>query len=248
MPNHPDPNYFGEHIYYKLFNKSFQKSSHLYILRIDKLESEVKKNRDTIITDLGAKQLSIVHQIHSDIVCKIEEAKEPGQALDGDAQVTNIPGIALGIYTADCVPVLLADNKNKVIGAAHAGWQGAIAHIASKTVNEMIEIGAELEHIKAYIGPAIHQESYEVSADYRGKFLAQSEENARFFINSKRADHFLFDLPGYVVNNLRESGISDIAISEDDTCKLPELYFSHRYSTLLGEKYKGNLLSVIMIK
>ena len=132
--------------------------------------------------------------------------------------------------------------------AAHAGWQGAIAHISSKTVDKMIDIGAEREHIKAYIGPAIHQESYEVSADYRDKFLAQSEENARFFIDSTRSDHFLFDLPGYVANNLREAGISDIAISEDNTCKLPEQYFSHRYSTLRGEKYKGNLLSVIMIK
>jgi YfiH family protein len=161
-----------------------------------------------------------------------------------DALVSNVPGLALGVITADCVPVLFygASAAGGVAGAAHAGWRGAVAGVLEATVAAMRALGAE-EQINAVIGPCIQQASYEVGADLRDAVLAERRHAARFF-TAGRPGHWWFDLPGYCQARLVAAGAKVESLGLD-TCTLEQEFFSHRRRTLRGEAALGHQISVI---
>jgi hypothetical protein len=162
--------------------------------------------------------------------------------------VTRKPGLALGILTADCVPVLLADATAGVIGAAHAGWRGALDGILDTVVAAMVELGATPGHILAGVGPAICQRSYEVGPEFPQPFLAQNDGNKDFFCPSARDGHFMFDLKGYVARRLVGVGINSVQVLPCDTCAEDTRFFSYRRSCQRGEPDYGRGLSVICLE
>jgi hypothetical protein len=164
-----------------------------------------------------------------------------------DAMVTNQPGIALGILTADCAPILFADTEAGVIGAAHAGWNGALAGVTDSVVTAMLRLGARSEHIHAAIGPCIRQGAYEVGPEFEARFRAADPQNARFFIPSERPHHWQFDLPAYVAHRLRQSGVARIEDLGVCTYSRPEEFFSYRRTTHLKEPDYGRELSAIAL-
>jgi YfiH family protein len=154
--------------------------------------------------------------------------------------------LALGILTADCAPVLFADERAGVAGAAHAGWRGALSGVTDATIAAMVELGARREDIAAAIGPCIAQDSYEVGPEFRQAFLAADPANDRFFA-AGRGDRFQFDLPGYVVHRLNAAGLRVVGRIAADTCGESELYFSYRRVTLDGGKDYGRALSAVAL-
>lgn len=163
--------------------------------------------KDEKVIDEG---LTTLKQIHSNKVVIVDKAGK--DIAEADAMVTKVKGIGLGIKTADCVPVLFADEENGVIGAAHAGYKGAFGGVLENTILKMIELGAFKENIKAMIGPCIHQKSYEVDAEFYRKVLVMDEENKVYFIPSKNDNHYMFDLKKYVFDRLKGCKISDVNI------------------------------------
>ena len=209
--------------------------------------AEALESRRRIAVHLGVDSLNLLicRQIHSpDVVCVTKNWRRSDRP-EADALVTNKTGIALGILTADCVPVLFADAENGVIGAAHAGWKGAVSGVLENTLAAMEKLGARRVLIKAALGPCIWQDSYEVGAEFPAPFLAEDAMHRRFFTPASKNGHYQFDLPGYVGHKLQHLGLESIAPSPADTCAAPDRFFSHRYSTLRDEKRGGNLLSVI---
>lgn len=206
----------------------------------------VAQNRFFVCRALGASALLTPYQTHSAkaiIVDKPWPEREPPEA---DALVTNMPGVAIGILTADCVPILLADAKARVIGAAHAGWKGAIGGVIEATIKAMQSLGAK--DITATIGPAIEQCSYEVGSEFRDNFLKESSDNAVFFGPSSRDGHFMFNLKGYAQKRLEKAGIARINALANDTCFEDSRFFSYRRSCLLHESSYGRQVSAIMLK
>lgn len=176
--------------------------------------NHIHENRKRVEKELSPNSekpypLVTLKQIHSNI-CKIVHPNNNDKLGEGDALATSSTGLILGILTADCTPVLFFDPDNKVIGAAHAGWKGAKTGILSNTVSKMIELGAKLPSIQAIIGPTIHQESYEVGEEFFTAFLDDSTSNEAFFINSDKSSHYLFNLPGFVISCLKDTGINSI--------------------------------------
>jgi hypothetical protein len=203
--------------------------------------------RAMALLELPAPALATVYQHHSADVVRVETPSPQAARPKADAMVTVRPGVALGIGTADCAPVLFADAAAGVIGAAHAGWRGAVGGVLEATVKAMTELGAEPARIHAAIGPTIGQASYEVGPEFPAPFLAQDPANARFFIPAKRRGHFMFDLPGYVAARLRRLGLGAVEDLARDTCAEADAFFSYRRTTLLGEKDYGRGLSAIAL-
>lgn len=208
-------------------------------------------NRQLVQTTVGAEALLIPYQIHSAQVTTVLQPFTLDNRPHCDALVTRLPGIALGILTADCVPVLFADAESGVIGAAHAGWQGALGMeqggIAQNTLSAMHRLGARIADIRAVIGPAIQQQSYEVGDDLRQKFIAQYKTNDRFFAPNAHGK-FQFDLPGYVRAQLIAAGLQHVDTLGADTYSDPARFFSYRRATHASEPDYGRQLSVIMLK
>ena len=204
----------------------------------------VAENRARSVAALtpGAKLVSLA-QIHSANVHTVEADWDFATRREGDGMVTGLPGIALGILTADCAPVLFADAEAGVIGAAHAGWKGALAGVLDNTVAAMERLGARPGRITAAIGPTISQANYEVGEDLRTKFGA---DDARFFVASDRAGHFRFDLPGYVRQRLERAGVGQV--HDMALCTYPPAngFFSYRRATHLGEADYGREISAIV--
>lgn len=193
--------------------------------------------------------LATVRQEHTTTVLVIERPFPEGQAPAADAMVTKVPRLALGILTADCAPVLLADGTAGVIGAAHAGWKGALGGILENTVAKMVELGAKPERIVAGIGPCIAQRSYQVGPEFPAPFLAAQADNDRFFAPSPQRDgYFMFDLPGYVARRLAQAGVGEVMPTPCDTCREDGRFFSYRRSVLKGEGDYGRLLSAIALE
>lgn len=213
-------------------------------------ESEnVQENRKRAMTALGeATALNTVYQVHGREVAVAEEAWDPTNAPQADAMVTNRPGIAIGILTADCAPVLLADPVNRVVGAAHAGWRGAVGGVLAAVVEAMERLGAERRRIHAAVGPTIGQTSYEVGPEFPGPFLDEAQENRRFFRPSRREGHHMFDLTGYVADRLAVLEVGTADMIDRDTCADEELFFSYRRSTLRKEADYGRELSAIVLE
>ena len=196
---------------------------------------------------LGEDRLTTAYQVHSNRVAVVERPWQRADAPKVDAMVTRQPDIALGILTADCVPLLLADAEAGVIGAAHAGWRGALDGIVGALVEAMIDLGARAERIAAGIGPAIGATSYEVGPEFPAPFLAQARDNQDFFAASPRAGHFLFDIQGYVGRRLTAAGIAQVETLARDTCAEDTLFFSYRRACLRGEPDYGRDLSAITL-
>ncbi|MCZ4281861.1 peptidoglycan editing factor PgeF [Kiloniella laminariae] len=217
----------------------------------DEPRENVLENRARALARMGSPDASLVtaYQIHSADVHIVEQAwSSPDEAPKGDALVTNKPGIALGIMTADCTPVLFADPVSGVIGAAHAGWQGAIKGVTDSTITAMESLGARRENIHAAIGPCIAQISYEVGAEFAHRFCEEQESNLEYFIPSPREGRFLFDLRRYVGNSLKASGIKQLSVSKNDTYSESELFFSYRRSCHFKENDYGRGLSAIVLE
>jgi YfiH family protein len=195
----------------------------------------VLENRARVARTLGVESGRLVglHQIHSATVATVTEPWAPGEGPRADGMVTAMPDIALGVITADCGPVLFADATAGVVGAAHAGWRGAVGGILEAMVAAMVALGAEPARIAAVIGPCIRQASYEVAADMRDAVLARDPGDARFFLPG-RPERWQFDLPGYCAARLRAAGVGRVSITPGDTAAEPERFFSHRRRTLAG--------------
>lgn len=208
----------------------------------------VKQNRKKIAEHFGIELENLLnpYQIHSNIAQYINEGfKKDGPRVD--AFVTDRPKLAIAILTADCAPILFADYENKIIGAAHAGWQGAFSGIIESTINLMLEKGANISNIKAAIGPCIGQESYEVTQEYYDRFINADKNNSKFFKEGIEIGKYQFSLKAYCASRLKKAGIIDINVLPQDTCKLENDFFSNRRRNKLGEADYGRNLSVIMI-
>lgn len=209
----------------------------------------VAENKRRVAEEMGVlpSHLLTLYQVHSDRVL-IVDASFTGERPQADGMVTALSGLVLGILTADCAPILFADEQAKVIGACHAGWKGAIANIPLRTIEAMEQLGARRAHIVAVIGPCIQQSSYEVDAGFYQKFLDQSQENKQFFIPSaKESQKYHFDLPSYAKNALLGCGLKEANVLAKDTCFLENSYFSYRRKTLRGEPDYGRQISAIAL-
>jgi YfiH family protein len=205
----------------------------------------VEANRAGAAQALGflRKNLYLLKQVHSAEVRILTDYPDNDIAVEADAMVTRLPALALGILTADCTPILLADPEAGVIGAAHAGWRGAVDGICGATVRAMVGLGARPEHIVAAIGPTISGENYEVGDDFKAQFLAlQPDGEQHFFVPPGKKTHF--DLPGFVAEQLRASGVGMIERVGGCTYGNPERYFSHRHATHQGSK-TGRQVAII---
>lgn len=196
--------------------------------------------------DRSAPPLNTVHQVHGRTVARVEQSWDPAAAPQADALVSAVPGIAIGILTADCAPVLFADAAGHIVGAAHAGWRGAIGGVIEATVAAMEDLGARRNHIHAVVGPTIGPRSYETGPEFPAPFLAEGPENAQFFVPSSRDGHQMFDLPGYLGKKLRTLKLASATVLPRDTCAESDAFFSYRRATLTGEPDYGRGLSAIM--
>lgn len=211
----------------------------------------VAANRKTAVEtlDVPVHCLATVHQQHTATVAVIGADWAPGQPpVVADAMVTDRSGIALGILTADCAPVLLADRKANVIAAVHAGWRGALGGILGNTVQAMVALGAKTSRIAAAVGPCIAQRSYEVGPEFPAPFLGQDPDNHFFFIASSREGRYFFDLPGYVARTLAKASVSEVARTPCDTFREESRFFSYRRAMLKGESDYGRNLSAIVLE
>jgi len=191
--------------------------------------------------------LVTVYQIHSAAAVSVQTPWQIGEAPRADAMATGTPGIALGILTADCAPVLMADADAQVIGAAHAGWRGALSGVIDAAVHAMEQLGARRTRIVAAIGPCISQDNYEVGTEFRSAFLEQDESNARFFSAGLDPAHWNFDLKAYVEQRLRKTGIESVRSMPHCTYASEQEFFSFRRATHRGEKDYGRQLSAVML-
>jgi len=191
--------------------------------------------------------LATLYQVHGPDVVEVTAPWTNGERPHADAMVTTRPGIALGILTADCAPVLFADPAAGVIGAAHAGWKGAFAGVLGNTVAAMERLGAASERIVASVGPAIGRKSYEVDEDLFRRFIEAHEDNDLFFTDG-RAGHYQFDLEGYVLARLAAAGVRRIEALGLDTYADPARFYSYRRATHLGEPTYGRQISIIALR
>ncbi len=188
--------------------------------------------------------LATVYQVHSALCERVIAPWPLAERPHADAMVTDRPGVLLGILTADCAPVLLADRQAGVVGAAHAGWKGAIGGVTDAAIAAMEALGADRSHIAAAIGPCIAQASYEVDEGFLVRFCEDDPANERFF-KPGRPGHQQFDLAGYVAARLAGAGIGTVAITGHDTLADEERFFSYRRATLAGEDGYGRQISLI---
>ena len=202
----------------------------------------VAENRNRVAAALEAEHLVTVHQIHSADAIQVAGPHD-GEWPKRDGMVTAAKGVALGALHADCAPVLFEDAQANVVGAAHAGWRGALGGVTDATIAEMIKLGAKRENIAAAIGPCISQRAYEVGPEFMDAFMADDMENARFFAGGQ-GDRMQFDLPGYLLNRLREAGVR-AEWTGHCTYSDPAKFFSYRRVCHEGGGDYGRLISAI---
>ena len=209
----------------------------------------VQENRARMAAAVGVDRDAFVtaYQIHSADVVVADAPWTPEARPRADAIVTRAPNLAIGVSTADCGPVLLADAQAGVIGAAHAGWRGALAGVTDATITAMERLGAARFRIVAAIGPMIRQPNYEVGPEFVTRFKADDGANERFFQPAVRAGHALFDLPGYIATRLARAGIATIEDVAACTYAEPERFFSFRRATHRGEPDYGRHVNAIAL-
>jgi hypothetical protein len=204
----------------------------------------INRARVTTAMDLAPEALVTVHQVHS---AKAIPVTGPLTIRpEADAMVTATPGVLLGILTADCQPVLFHDPVAQVIGAAHAGWRGAVDGVLEATLDAMETLGAQRSRITAVIGPTISQAAYEVGPEFLDRFRAEDDEATRFFANGK-GDRMLFDLPGYGLYRLRQAGVGHAEWTGHCTYRDPARFYSFRRTTHAAEADYGRLISTIRL-
>ena len=204
----------------------------------------INRTRAADALGLGPENLVNVHQVHSARVEVVEGPQEERPRADG--MVTKVPGLALAILTADCQPVLFADRQAGVIGAAHAGWRGALDGVLEETVEQMEALGASRGDIVAVIGPSISQQAYEVGPEFLDDFMADDPDNHRFFANGE-GDRYLFDLPSFGLHRLRRAGVGQAEWTRHCTYSDAGRFYSYRRATHAGEADYGRLLAAIRL-
>jgi len=211
--------------------------------------AHVAENRARMAAALGVPPAALVtpYQIHSAEVVVAEAPWTHAARPRGDAVVTRLPNLAVGVSTADCGPVLLADGAAGVIGAAHAGWRGALAGVIDAAIAAMERLGAERRRIVAVLGPMIRQPNYEVGGELVERFVAADPANGRFFQPATRPGHALFDLPGYVAARLAAAGVGTVEDLAQCTYADPQRYFSFRRATHRGEPDYGRHVNAIAL-
>jgi len=211
--------------------------------------AKVAENRARMATALGVshERLITVYQIHSPDVVVADKPWSADARPRADAMVTRTPLLALGVSTADCGPLLFADGEARVIGAAHAGWRGAFTGVIEATIAAMEKLGAARRNIAVALGPTIRQPNYEVGPEFVARFAAADPDNARFFAASAKADHAMFDLPGYIADRVQRAGIDQF---EDlGLCNYADAdrFFSFRRMTHRGEADYGRHVNAITL-
>ena len=209
----------------------------------------VRENRARAMSTCGLSPpaLCTAYQVHSAEALVVTAPWKRDDAPRVDAMATATPGLALAILTADCVPVLLGDREAGVIGAAHAGWRGALNGILEAAIEAMSRLGARAGEIRAVIGPSIGAASYEVGPEFPAPFLARRAEDEDLFTPAKRDGHFLFDLTGYVARRLDGLGLAAVATTGGDTCAEADRFFSYRRSVHRGEPDYGRNISIVAL-
>jgi YfiH family protein len=192
--------------------------------------------------------LVTLYQVHSAEAVTVTAPWPIPENPKADAMATDRPGIALAILTADCAPILLTDPKARIIGAAHAGWNGALAGVVESVLAAMERLGAKPERIRAAIGPCISQGAYEVGPEFERRFVGADANNARFFARSPRAGHWQFDLPAYVAQRLKDASVESVEILDVCTYAREDEFFSYRRTTHRKEPDYGRELSAIMLE
>ncbi|HEY1364644.1 MAG TPA: peptidoglycan editing factor PgeF [Xanthobacteraceae bacterium] len=210
---------------------------------------KVRENRARMATALGVtpERLLTAYQVHSPDAVVIEQPWRAEERPRADAVVTRRPGIAIAVTTADCGPVLLADATAGVIGAAHAGWRGALTGVLEAAIAAMERCGARRGRIRAALGPMIRQPNYEVGPELLARFNAEDAANARFFAASSRSGHALFDLPGFIAARLAAAGVDRVEDLGLCTYADPARFFSYRRSTHLHESDYGRHINAIAL-
>lgn len=213
----------------------------------------VQANIRIIADQIGLvpEQIVTLHQVHSDICHAAYSPWQTAERPQADALATDKPGLAIGVLTADCAPVLFYGRKadgSPVIGAAHAGWKGAVGGVLDNTVRKMLDLGADIASLRACIGPCIAQGSYEVTESFLAPFEQEDPANERFFKAGQKAGHMMFDLPGYCAARLARNGLKNVFIKDLDTYFNEEDFYSYRRATHRAEKDYGRQISLIYIK
>ncbi len=212
----------------------------------------INENRQRVMRAMGFDHgrfgdLNTLAQVHSAQVLQLRRALPAGRHPRADALVTDVPGLVVGVLTADCVPVLFADTDGRVVAAAHAGWKGALAGVVAATVGAMVEMGAPEERIVACIGPSIQQQSYEVGSELRHRFVDADSANDAYFRDSSQAGHFMFDLSKYVSQRVEAAGVARVDHLALDTYSCEQDFFSYRRATHRGESDYGRQVSTIAL-
>ncbi len=219
----------------------------------DDSDEAVRENRTRVAGHfgLGADQLMSVGQIHSPDCLYVDSIFSLGDDRpEADAMATDKSGLALGVLTADCGSILFAGEKTcgaPVIGAAHAGWGGALKGVVESTLERMQELGAEMQTIRATVGPCIGPKSYEVSVGFETPFLERNPEDEHFFREARKEGHLMFDLPGYIASRLAQAGVKQATITGHDTVPDEDRFFSYRRGTHRNEPDYGRQISAIAI-
>lgn len=209
--------------------------------------ADVAENRARCAAHFGAdpRYLFTCYQIHSATVRTVSRPWDE-ERPEADGVVTGVPGLICGALSADCAPVLLADQKARVVASAHAGWGGAIKGVVESAIQAMVRLGADPGAMVCAVGPCIGPESYEVGLEFLDRFVTDDPENARFFRPGVSDQKRLFDLPAYVLERVRRAGVPRAEWVGYDTCADPQ-FFSNRRALHRGEPDYGRLLSAIML-
>ena len=213
----------------------------------DKKEN-VLKNLNLVSKKIGCKDelLITLNQIHSNKVVYFEKESSIKNKLPGDAIVTKIKNVGIGILTADCAPILLYDPQKKIIGCIHSGWRGALNGVIKNTINKFKELDSNINNLIAVVGPCIRKENYEIKIDFYEKFINQNPKYEIFF-KKITGDKYIFDLRGFINNKISDLNIKKIENVKMDTFTAQETFYSHRRSRLNNEKNYGRCISVILM-
>lgn len=211
--------------------------------------ARVIENRRRVGEHLDAAHAGVttLYQVHGATALCIAAPASRENLPKADAVVTAMPGLAVGVLTADCAPVLFADPEAKVAAAAHAGWRGAVAGIIESTIEAMVSLGARRASIRAAVGPSISLKVYEVGPEFEAALLAQDPGNEHCFFRPAGGARAHFDLARYVAGRLGRAGISDIAVEAPCTFENESLFFSYRRAQMLNEPDYGRQISAIVV-
>jgi polyphenol oxidase len=206
------------------------------------------KNLEFVSNKIGCKQESLItlNQEHTNQVVLFKNKNDVKNKLTGDAMVTTVKNLGIGILTADCAPILFYDPNKKIIGCAHSGWKGALNGIIENTVKKFNELKSNAHDLVAVVGPCLSKDSYEVKNDFMNKFVSNDKKNLDFF-KKKSSTHYNFDLRGFINNKLRNLGIKNIDNIEMDTFSEREFFYSYRRSCHNNENDYGRCISVILM-